>query len=324
MAKKGLDDNNKLDKRSDEITSSDVSSSLSEKDIINKQNYEYILRKKSVRKKTTQRTVSLIMTIFVIAALLVCSLVYGVLAFVDFNSFRITIDKNYESYLTLADNYAFNNASSVLSSDGMRTMTNITYSWINIKELLSKDGSLSKNNYIATAFYLKNQGDRGVYYSENITLTNSYKELEDTIRILLIKQEEAFDIHGDPYWKEPEYKCFGKVAADGISDEYVAGGDEIIPDYTTDPNYPESTEPWKCKSFYDSDSGIVLDTLYYPILPGHRIRYAMAIWIEGTDPETVDEKLGGRVSYTFQFSLRYDNNNKLVYTDEAEEQQVSE
>lgn len=327
MAKKSLNDNNKIESKSDGSVSSDVSSSLLEKDIQNKQNYEYILRKKSVRKKATQRTVSLIMTIFVIAALLVCSLVYGVLAFVDFNSFRITIDKNYESYLTLADNYAFNNASSVLSSDGARTMTNITYRWINVQELLHNDGSLSKNNYIATAFYLKNQGDKGVYYSENIMLTNAYKGLEDTIRILLIKQIETYDDQGNPnplyddqgnlLW-DTEYKCFGKIASDGVSDEYVAGGDEIQPDYVTDPNDPESTDPWMCKSFYDSDSGVVLDEIYYPILPGQTIRYAMVIWIEGTDPDTIDDKIGGKVSYAFQFSLKYDKNNKLVYIDDAD------
>lgn len=298
-----------------ESNPSTLSSSI-EADLSNKKKYEYIYKKKSVRNRARRRTVSLVMMVFVLVATLIAGLVYGVLKFIDFNSFRITIDRNYNGYLTLADNYAFENASSVLSTEGLKYMTNTTYSWINVKELLTKEGSLSKNDYIATAFYLRNQGEEGVYYSENIVLTNSYLELEDTIRILLIKQIEYTNPDGSTYWSDPEYKCFAKIAADGISDEYVAGGDEVIPEYTSDPNYPTQNIPWKCTSFYDYNSGVVIDTVYYPLLPNQRVRYAMAIWIEGTDPETIDEKLGGRVSYTFQFGLRYDDNDDIVFVEQ--------
>ena len=298
-----------------ESNPSTLSSSI-EADLSNKKKYEYIYKKKSVRNRARRRTVSLVMMVFVLVATLIAGLVYGVLKFIDFNSFRITIDRNYNGYLTLADNYAFENASSVLSTEGLKYMTNTTYSWINVKELLTKEGSLSKNDYIATAFYLRNQGDEGVYYSENIVLTNSYLELEDTIRILLIKQIEYTNPDGSTYWSDPEYKCFAKIAADGISDEYVAGGDEVIPEYTSDPNYPTQNIPWKCTSFYDYNAGVVIDTVYYPLLPKQRVRYAMAIWIEGTDPDTIDEKLGGRVSYTFQFGLRYDDNDNIVFVEQ--------
>ena len=298
-----------------ESNPSTLSSSI-EADLSYKKKYEYIYKKKSVRNRARRRTVSLVMMVFVLVATLIAGLVYGVLKFIDFNSFRITIDRNYNGYLTLADNYAFENASSVLSTEGLKYMTNTTYSWINVKELLTKEGSLSKNDYIATAFYLRNQGDEGVYYSENIVLTNSYLELEDTIRILLIKQIEYTNPDGSTYWSDPEYKCFAKIAADGISDEYVAGGDEVIPEYTSDPNYPTQNIPWKCTSFYDYNAGVVIDTVYYPLLPKQRVRYAMAIWIEGTDPETIDEKLGGRVSYTFQFGLRYDDNDDIVFVEQ--------
>lgn len=302
-----------------EPNGSNASTSTNEADLLNKKKYEYILKRKSVRSRARRRTVSLVLLVFTLIATLVAGLVYGILSFVDFNSFRITIDRNYNGYLTLSDNYDFENASSVLSTEGLKYMTNTTYSWINVKELLTKEGSLSKNDYIATAFYLRNQGEDGVYYSENILLTNSYLELEDTIRILLIKQIEHTNPDGTTYWSDPEYKCFAKVASDGISDEYVAGGDEVIPEYTSDPNLPTQNVPWKCTSFYDYNSGIVIDTVYYPLLPQQRVRYAMAIWIEGTDPDTIDEKLGGRVSYTFQFGLRYDEDDDIVFVDEQEQ-----
>lgn len=313
MAKKLDEKLNKTDVV--ESNPSTLSSSI-EADLLNKKKYEYIYKKKSVRNRARRRTVSLVMMVFVLIATLIAGLVYGVLKFIDFNSFRITIDRNYNGYLTLADNYAFENASSVLSTEGLKYMTNTTYSWINVKELLTKEGSLSKNDYIATAFYLRNQGDKGVYYSENIVLTNSYLELEDTIRILLIKQIEYTNPDGSTYWSDPEYKCFAKVASDGVSAEYVAGGDEVIPEYTSDPNYPTQNIPWKCTSFSDYDAGVVINTLYYPLLPNQRVRYAMAIWIEGTDPDTIDEKLGGRVSYTFQFGLMYDDNDDIVFVEQ--------
>lgn len=317
MSKKELDA--KLNEELSSAEETSASSDLQNSNVndIYKKKYDYVYKKKSVRNRARRRTVSLIMLVFILVASLIAGVVYGVLEFIDFNSFRITIDRNYAGYLTLADNYEFENASSVLSTEGLKYMTNTTYSWINIQKLLNQTGSLSERDYIATSFYLKNQGEEGVFYSENVILTNSYKKLEDTIRILLIKQVEYEDEDGNLYWSEPEYKCFAKVASDGVSDEYVAGGDEVIPNYALNPNNPESNEPWKCTSFYDTDNGRVLDKTYYPIMPGQRVRYAMAIWIEGTDPETTDEKLGGRVSYTFEFSLMYDNNDVVFVPDEA-------
>lgn len=313
MSEKDL--NSTLNQKNSSAEGSSASSNTQNSNVnnLNKSKYDYVFKKKSVQRRTRRRTVSLLMLVFILIASLIAGVVYGVLEFIDFNSFRITIDRNYLGYLTLADNYEFENASTVLSTEGLKSMTNTTYSWINVNRLLNETGTLSERDYIATAFYLKNQGDEDVFYSENVILTNSYKQLEDTIRILLIKQVEYQAEDGSYYWGKPEYKCYAKVASDGVSDEYVAGGDEIIPNYTSNPNLlPEIDEPWKCTSFYDSDNGRVLDKTYYPIKPGQRIRYAMAIWIEGTDPDTKDDKLGGRVSYTFEFNLWLDENGKPV------------
>ena len=42
----------------------------------------------------------------------------------------------------------------------------------------------------------------------------------------------------------------------------------------------------------------------------------MAVWIEGTDPECTNDKLGGKVSYNFRFSLLTDEDGKVVEIEE--------
>lgn len=293
------------------------SSKLSEAQLDAKKRYQYIVSKKSVRRKTRRRTVSLVMLIFVLIATLIAGMVYGVLTFIDFNSFRISVERTNLDYLTLSEDYALSNPSSVLSLSGPKTLDHYTYEWINKTELLDGEGSFNSANkgYISCSFYLYNKGNHPVFYYENITLTNVYKGLEDAIRILLIKQIERVDANGETYFDEPEYRVFAKIGADG-NDEYVAGGDDVIEEYVKNPNDKNEQEDWKCTSFYSADSGIVTDAVYYPLQAKQRIKYGMAIWIEGTDPECTDKVLGGKVSYTFKFSLRLDEDNNPIIPSE--------
>lgn len=293
--------------------SSSSSSRLSEAQLDAKKRYQYIIGKKSVRRKTRRRTVSLVMLIFVLIATLVAGMVYGVLTFIDFNSFRISVERTNLDYLTLSEDYALSHPSSVLSLSGPKNLDNIAFNWINITEIRDGEGSFNgpDKNYIACSFYLYNKGNHPVLYYENITLTNVYKGLEDAIRIMLIKQVERVDAAGNSYWTEPEYRVFAKVGANG-EDEYVSGGDGVIPEYVKNPNDKHEEEDWKCISFYSADSGIVTDATYYPLLAKQRIKYGMAVWIEGTDPECTDAVLGGKVSYAFRFCLSLDDDNNPI------------
>ena len=287
--------------------------SLTESQLRDKDKFAYIIKRKSVRKRARRRTVSLVMVIFVLVALLITGMVYGVLKFIDFNSFRISVERSNLAYLALSEDYEFTNPTSVLSLSGPKSMDNFTYDWLPLPDLLNNDGSLSGDDYIASAFYLQNIYSTELYYSENIYLSNVYKGLEDAIRILLIKQIITEDESGNLVYEDPTYRCFAMIGAEGTA-EYVAGGnnDEYFPVPVSDPNKPNSKEPWYTEPFYSSNSGVVLDADYYPLKPNQKIRYAMAVWIEGTDPECTNDKLGGKVSYNFQFSVYTDDNGELA------------
>ena len=147
MSEKDL--NSKLnEKNSDAENTSAVNLQNSNVNDLNKRKYDYVYKKRSVRRRARRRTISLVMMVFILIASLIAGVVYGVLEFIDFNSFRITIDRNYLGYLTLADNYDFENASTVLSTEGLKTMTNTTYSWININRLVFNNGVIIRNRLI--------------------------------------------------------------------------------------------------------------------------------------------------------------------------------
>ena len=57
-----------------------------------------------------------------------------------------------------------------------------------------------------------------------------------------------------------------------------------------------------CTNLISSETGVVTDPVYYQLPPHSRVRYVLAIWIEGTDPDTVDARVGGQLTMRFGFS----------------------
>lgn len=275
--------------------------------------YRYIYVRKSVERRVHRRKLATVFLVFVLIALLLTGTVYAVLAFVDNNDFRITVDKG-RGVLALSEHSSFAKSTTQLTTRGPSTMYDITYTDLNLRQFRMQDGSYSEyGDFYASSFYLTNLGDNACDYREIITVTDTYNKLEDCIRILLIREELYLDEEGNYVqaslnddFSRMRYTCYGKAREDGSAEQvaYDNARDGGILKVVTDPNpdAEDKTSPWLCTNFVLSETGAITSPIYYTLEPQTRVRYTIVVWIEGTDPDTVDERVGSKLTMRFGFS----------------------
>ena len=130
-------------------------------------------------------------------------------------------------------------------------------------DLAEIDGSHNGENYIAYTFYLKNVGEEEINYRSTIDIQSTTKGAEHAVRVMVIKNGE-----------ETVYAKAQK------------GSDEPEPD----------TVPFLSKTK-------VLEDVTESFEPGAVDKYTVVIWLEGNDPECIDDIRGGVVKMSMNFKV---------------------
>lgn len=284
----------------------------------NANQYRYIYTRKSVERRIRRRRVALVLLIFVLVATLLAGATYAVLSFVDYNSFRVTITQG-KAVLTLSNDEAFSEPTSQLSTGSAKSMLDTTYNELPHLTLRNTDGSYAgAHNFFGSSFYLRNTSDTQVTYNMRILVTDVYNDLDACIRVLVIREE--LQLNEDGEWEllsatqndssHLEYVCYGKartvVEEDGETREQVAypidrNGQPMADVYDPNPDAEKNTV-WYCTNFTDPKVGAIADRTYHTLQPWQKVRYTVAIWLEGSDPDTTNEKLGGTLTMTVSFN----------------------
>ena len=275
--------------------------------------YRYIYVRKSVERRVHRRKLATVFLVFILIAMLLTGTVYAVLAFVDNNDFRITVERG-RGVLALSEDASFGKSTSQLTTRGPSEMLDTTYSLLPFLQFRTQDGSYSENaDYYASSFYLTNLGDHPCEYRELLTIMDTYNSLEDCVRVLVVRevleQDEEGNYHQaslDEDFSKMEWTCYAKAKKDGTPEQvaYDIGRDGGSLGVVTNPNFyaEDKVNPWLSTNFVESSSGVVTDPIYYELAPHARVRYTLVIWIEGTDPDTVDARVGGKLTMRFGFS----------------------
>lgn len=125
------------------------------------------------------------------------------------------------------------------------------------------EGCHNGENYIAYTFYMMNTGEDAVKYSSQIDIHAVTKEADNAVRVMVIKNGE-----------ETVYAKSQK------------GSTEPEPD--TEPFFSETQ---------------VLSDITDRFEPGEVDKYTVVIWLEGNDPECVDDIRGGVVKMSMTFKV---------------------
>lgn len=194
-----------------------------------------------------------------------------------------------------------------LSADMAREVTNITYDWLPATLDLEADGTHNGRNYLAYTFYLTNNGKETLDYESELKAVRAAKSADEACRIMIYKNAEPTvyakpniftDDNGNIIPLETLYKKvipgdYTQPSAEEI-EEAAEAEQNKTPVEVTD-------EPLAITEFVDDET--VFHLTNEGLEPGQTDKYTIVMWIEGEDPECIDDIRGGYVKLNWFFNI---------------------
>jgi hypothetical protein len=204
------------------------------------------------------------------------SLAFGVVTFYgqDSGNFMMSIDKEtYTRGIILSSTEDFEYPQPRLLTDPVDQARDLTYRWLKINEISETDGNYSDPDfdYVAYTFYLKNNGNETVNIAYHIKITEVSRDMDEAIRVLIIEDGDE-----NMYQKEDQKDAYNQYP--------------IYP-----PTLPEAT------LFLSED--VIARELITNFKPNDVKKFSVVVWIEGYDPDTTDDILGGNIKMEMIFSI---------------------
>ena len=210
-----------------------------------------------------KKLVTRIATIIIAFLLLFLSLIYCVLYIVNTEgNFTISLDPNLRSNQNIVMSPTLDFSNSTL----ILKAKSLDY-MDNISEkwlptdIDEQEGAHNGSNYIAYTFFIKNKGEETTKYVVSIDIISVIKNVDDAVRVALYTNGEKV--------------VYAK--ADNATGNTVAGTVEFN---------SKSQVMYKVRSDFEAGS---VD------------KYTVVVWLEGDDPECVDDILGGEMKLKMSF-----------------------
>ena len=206
-----------------------------------------------------------IISIILLVIILLLGVFYGLSVFVNrAGNFTVWITEEDLGRITLSNTADFEEATTILEADIIEQMDNITKDWLPENIAEEGEGCHNGENYIAYTFFLKNSGEDEINYSTQIDIHAVTKEADNAVRVMIIKNGE-----------ETVYAKTKKGSSE--------------PEPETVPFYSETQ---------------VLNNVTSGFQPGDVDKYTVVIWLEGNDPECIDNIRGGVVKMSMNFKVQ--------------------
>lgn len=166
--------------------------------------------------------------------------------------------------IVLSEDPEFKTMSASLSATQQKNVTNITYSWLPVDLDTSENGSHNGKNYVAYTFYCKNNGQVTLDYNATLEITGVALSADEATRVMVYKNGEP-EIFGKGKYKD------------------------------------RNTAETDCTKFIDDTTVMTTRTEGFEV--DQVDKYTIVIWIEGNDPEAVDDIRNGHVRMRMLFSV---------------------
>ena len=159
-----------------------------------------------------------------------------------------------------------------LSAQNVTEVTNITYDWLPTNLDTEADGEHNGQNYLAYTFYLTNSGKETLDYESTLKFTGIAKNADEALRVMVYR-------NGEPTIYAQQNR--DKSDLEEVVDEtFKEGNDDLnLNDYVV---------------FEDLTEGIEV---------GESVKYTIVTWIEGNDPECINDIMGGYVKMQWLFNV---------------------
>ena len=171
--------------------------------------------------------------------------------------FTITLDTRLarENQIVIYENSQIPEETIKLETKDMEFMDNISINWIPQNIDTEQDGSHNGENYIAYTFYIKNKGTETINYWYAIKIDDVIKKVDEAARVMVFLNGEK--------------KVYAKI--NSITQ---------LPEKDTIPFFSASIPVLEQRKNFK---------------PNDVDKFTIVIWLEGDDPDCIDNILGGEI-----------------------------
>lgn len=232
----------------------------------------------SLKRKNFIRT-GMLITLFLSICVIVVT-IYGQ----NVGNFVISIEQEASDLgLSLSEDVTFEHPTVRLYAESIEKATNIS-GFDLPKNIVEGDGAknyisnVGLGEYMAYSFYLKNSGEVKMSYSSKVTIEEEHLEVSAAFRLWVITETNGVT-NSYLYAKEPNTGSFNEMEqkfADAIKTPITTFEEDEV--------------------FYMENHGFDV---------GDVTRYTIILWLEGDDPECIDDILGGYIRFQMQFECLY-------------------
>lgn len=204
--------------------------------------------------------------------LLVLTLFFIILSIIyKGGKFTISLDTRLarENEIVIYENHILPEETIKLSAKDLEFMDNISIDWLPNNIDNEKDGSHNGENYIAYTFYIKNKGTQTVNYWYSIKIDDVIKKVDEAARVMI--------------YHNGEKKVYAKINS-----------------ITQNPE--KDTVP-----FYDNKTPVLEQRENFQ--PEEEDKFTIVIWLEGDDPDCIDNILGGEIKMHMEIRQEFKEEN---------------
>ncbi len=254
-------------KQLDENTEAAANASAAANDKEKEQALRDVLHIRRTAKEVKRYTVLMRVTgLIAVALVALIAIGYAIAYFYNkYGSFTIKVNK-YDMVnqgLSLSETPDFDRTNSMLTADIVYDMTNISGN--DLPDNIDKvNGNHNGKNYIAYTFYLHNSGKDTITYEGDLTISNVTKNVDEAIRVAVYTNGEKV--------------VYGKTKSDGKGKESDC-----------DKEFLTGTQ--------------VMHTQVEDFKKGDTTKYTVVIWLEGNDPDCLDNIIGGVIKLQMDFRI---------------------
>ena len=220
-----------------------------------------------------QKLLFRIFKITLLFLIIILSIVYLFLYILyDGGRFTVSLDKNMSNQkgLYLSEDGKTNTRTRKLSADTIDYMDNISINWLPDNLDTEATGAHNGENYIAYTFYVVNNGTETIHYWYEVDIDDTVRNVDEAIRVMI----------------------------------YLNGKQTV---YAKKSKITNEAEPGT--KMFESNTIAVLEQRKN-FKPKEKDRFTIVIFLEGDDPECVNDLLGGEIKMHMDITEEHFKENK--------------
>ena len=222
---------------------------------------------KKLARKNTRNRVLKIILVIIVLFLINLYIVLRLMYIGE--NFTVTLDSEYgrESGLVVYEDPNDIKIRTYLKSEPINYFTDISVNWLPQNIDNEGNGSHNGQNYIAYTFYASNKGQDTINYWATIEIEDVIKNVDEAIRVMVIK-------NGERTIYAKKNKSTGNA------------------ENNTQPFYSDNVIMLEKNENFQVDS---------------EDKYTIVIWVEGDDPDCIDELIGGEIKMNMRLTEEHIN-----------------